>query len=71
MSVVFDEAAESILTRPRHRVAIRRDGDEYVVVLLPEEEIALRNRDVSALQKACRFLRWEIVSDVSVPTVGA
>jgi hypothetical protein len=50
----------------RRQVAMRRDGDEFVVALQPDDVIVFRNGDADALRKVCRSLRWEIVSDTTV-----
>jgi hypothetical protein len=52
-------------TRPKRTVSLRRDDDnEFVVSSWPHDVIIFRNRDAEALRKACRFLRWQIVSDL-------
>ena len=51
----------------RRQVAMRRDGDEFVVAFEPDGFIIFRNSDADALRKVCRSLRWEIVSDSTLP----
>jgi len=47
----------------RRQVSISRDGEDFVVAFQPDNIIALRNSEASALRKMCHALRWEIVSD--------
>ena len=47
----------------RRKVAIRRDQEDYVIVLQPEDLVLFRDPNANALRKACNFLRWEVVSD--------
>ena len=47
----------------RRQVSISRDGEDFVVAFQPDNIIALRNSEASALRKMCHTLRWEIVSD--------
>ncbi len=49
---------------PGRRVSIRRDGDDFVIAYEPEEFIIFRGKDVSALRRLCRQLRWEVVADL-------
>ena len=44
-------------------MALRRDGDDFVVVFVPEDVVVFRNPNADALRRACAFLRWKIVSD--------
>jgi hypothetical protein len=53
-------------TQPRRNVSLYRDNDDFVVAILPENIIALRNPDAGKLRKLCAYLRWEIVSDTSL-----
>lgn len=53
------------LQRSKRAVAIRRDGDDFVVALMPEDFIVYRSGDVAALRKVCKSLRWEVVSDTA------
>ena len=50
----------------RRQVAMRRDGDDFVVALKPDEVIVFRSRNADALRKVCRSLRWEVVSETTV-----
>lgn len=52
----------------RRQVAVRRDGNDFVVAVQPEDVIVFRTRDARALRKVCRSLRWEIVSDTTLST---
>jgi hypothetical protein len=63
MSEVIRNASRD---RPRRLVSLRREKDDFVVAVQPDNIIALRNADPNALRKACSFLRWEIVSDTSL-----
>jgi hypothetical protein len=53
----------------RRQVSISRDGEDFVVAFQPDNIIALRNNEASALRKMCHTLRWEIVSD-TIPEPG-
>ena len=50
----------------RRQVAMRRDGDDFVVALKPDDVIVFRSRNVDALRKVCHSLRWEIVGETTV-----
>jgi hypothetical protein len=54
-----------MLNKPKRCVTLRRDGEDFIVVLKPEEIVAFRNADANALRKICAFLGWKIVSDTS------
>jgi hypothetical protein len=54
---------ECYVLKPRRQIAIRRDGDDFVIALQPEGLIVFRNENAGALRKACSFLRWEVVAD--------
>jgi hypothetical protein len=56
-------AVGGFVGRSRRKVAIRRDQEDYVIVLQPEDLVIFRNPSATALRKACNFLRWEVVSD--------
>jgi hypothetical protein len=58
----LDESGRS--DRPKRKVAIRRDGNDFVAAFQPEDFIALRNDSATALRKVCHFLGWVVVSDV-------
>jgi hypothetical protein len=62
MSEVTD-VIDRPLQRPRRQVAIRRDGEDFVIALQPEDFIVFRNGSAGALRRACSFLRWEVVAD--------
>jgi hypothetical protein len=49
----------------KRQVAMRRDGDDFVVAVLPEDQVVFRTTDAHALRKVCRVLRWQIVSDTT------
>jgi len=49
----------------RRQVAMRRDGDDFVVAFEPDGFIIFRNKDADALRKLCGSLRWRIVSDTT------
>ncbi len=66
----FQEALAALLSKDapnlsplKRKVAIRRDGEEFVISLQPEDLIVFRHAEAGALRKACLFLRWEVVSD--------
>jgi hypothetical protein len=50
---------------PGRRVSIRRDDEDFVVALQPEDFVIFRKKDANALRKVCRFLQWEIVTDTA------
>ena len=53
-----------VINRPlKRKVAIRHDGDDFVISFLPEETVVFRHAEARALRKACVLLRWEVVSD--------
>jgi hypothetical protein len=56
-------AIEGFVGAPRRKVSIRRDEEDYVIVLQPEDLVLFRSPSATALRKACNFLRWEVVSD--------
>jgi hypothetical protein len=57
-------AQTGVIDRPlKRQVAIRRDGDDFVISFQPEDLIVFRHAEARALRKACVFLRWEVVSD--------
>ena len=51
--------------RPKRAVAIRRDGDDFVVSLMPNDHVIYRNESAAALRKVCNQLRWAVVSDTA------
>ena len=64
MSVVRDQVGDSPPDNPRRPVSLRRDDEDFVVVV--EDVVMFRNRDAGALRKVCSFLRWKIISDTSL-----
>jgi hypothetical protein len=50
----------------RRQVAMRRDGDDFVIALQPDDIVVFRSGDADALRKVCRSLRWEIVGASTV-----
>ena len=57
------EADNYLFQRPKRAVAIRRDGDDFVVSLMPNDVVIFRNESADALRKLCKGLRWAVVSD--------
>ena len=55
--------------RPKRAVAIYRDGDDFVVSLMPNDLIMFRDRSADALRKLCNGLRWVVVSDTAAASV--
>ena len=47
----------------RRKVAIRRDGEDFVIAFQPEDIVVFRHAEATALRRACVVLRWEVVSD--------
>jgi hypothetical protein len=47
----------------KRKVAIRPDGEDFVISFLPQDTVVFRHAEARALRKACVFLRWEVVSD--------
>ena len=56
---------DSVLARPKRLVTLRRDGDDFVVALYPEDPVVFRHNEAELLRKMCAFLRWKIISDSS------
>ena len=50
----------------RRQVALRCDGEDFVVALQPEDEIVFRTKDARALRHVCRLLRWQIAIDTTL-----
>jgi hypothetical protein len=50
----------------RRQVAIRCDGEDFVIALQPEDEIVFRTKDARALRNLCRRLRWQIAIDTTL-----
>jgi hypothetical protein len=51
--------------KPKRAVAIRRDGDDFVVSLMPDDHVIYRHGSAFALRKICEQLRWAVVSDTA------
>ncbi len=47
----------------RRKVAIRRDGEDFVIAFQPDDVIVFRHAEACALRRACVVFRWEVVSD--------
>ena len=60
------EANNYLFQRPKRAVAIRRDGDDFVVSLMPNDLVIFRNESADALRKLCKGLRWAVVSDTAI-----
>lgn len=58
-----------VFQRPKRAVAIRRDNNDFVVSLMPNDVIIFRDQNPDALRKLCKGLRWAIVSDTSLAAV--
>jgi hypothetical protein len=57
-------AETGVIDRPlKRKVAIRRDGEDFVISFQPEDIIVFRHPEARTLREACVFLRWEVVSD--------
>ena len=50
----------------RRQVAMRCDGEDFVITLQPENEIVFRTKDARALRNLCRQLRWQITIDTTL-----
>ena len=50
----------------RRQVAMRCDGEDFVIALQPENEIVFRTKDARALRNLCRQLRWQITIDTTL-----
>jgi hypothetical protein len=60
---VAEKTNNYVYQRPKRAVAIRRDRDDFVVSLMPNDLVIFRNESADALRKLCKGLRWAIVSD--------
>jgi hypothetical protein len=47
----------------RRQVAMRCDGEDFVIAIQPEDEIVFRTKDARALRNLCCRLRWQIAID--------
>jgi hypothetical protein len=63
------ETNSYVSQRPKRAVAIRRDGDDFVVSLMPNDVIIFRDQNPDALRKLCKGLRWAIVCDTALASV--
>src|SRR5262249_24301119 len=52
----------------KRQVAMRCDGDDFGIALLPEDEIVFRTKDARAMRNLCRRLRWQITVDTTLST---
>ena len=50
----------------RRQVAMRCDGEEFVIAIQPDDEIVFRTKDARALRNLCRRLRWQIAIDTTL-----
>jgi hypothetical protein len=69
ISMPVAETHNYVLQRPKRAVAIRRDGDDFVVSLMPNDLVIFRNERADALRKLCNGLRWAIVSDTAIASI--
>jgi hypothetical protein len=47
------ETNNYLFQRPKRAVAIHRDGDDFVVSLMPSNVVIFRNESADALRKLC------------------
>jgi hypothetical protein len=52
----------------RRQVAMRCDGEDFVIALQPEDDVVFRTKDARALRNLCRRLRWQIAIDTTLST---
>jgi hypothetical protein len=69
ISMRVAETHDYVSQRPKRAAAIRRDGDDFVVSLMPNDLVIFRNESVDALRKLCNGLRWAIVSDTAIASI--
>ena len=50
----------------RRQVAMRCDGEDFVIAIQPGDEIVFRTKDDRALRNLCRRLRWQIAIDTTL-----
>ena len=50
----------------RRQVAMRCDGEDFVIAIQPGDEIVFRTKDPRALLNLCRRLRWQIAIDTTL-----
>jgi hypothetical protein len=58
-----------VFQRQKRAVAIRRDGDDFVVSLMPNDLVIFRNESADALRKVCKGWRWAVVSDTAMASI--
>jgi hypothetical protein len=63
------ETNNYVFQRPKRAVAIRRDGDEFVVSLMPNDLVIFRNESADELRKLCKGLRWAVVCDTAIASI--
>ena len=63
------ETNNYVFQRQKRAVAIRRDGDDFVVSLMPNDLVIFRNESADALRKVCKGLRWAVVSDTAIASI--
>jgi hypothetical protein len=51
--------------RPKRLVTLRREDNDFVVSLYPEDVVVFRHVEPISLRKVCIGLRWKIISDSS------
>ena len=68
-SMLAAKANNYSFQRPKRAVAIRRDGDDFVVSLMPNDLIIFRNESADALRMLCKGLRWAVVSDTAIASI--
>jgi hypothetical protein len=52
----------------KQQVARSIDGEDFVVALLPENEVVFRTKDARARRNHCRRLRWKIAVNATLST---
>jgi hypothetical protein len=50
----------------RRHVAMRCDGEDFVIAIQRDDEIVFRTREARALRNLCRRLRWQIAIDTTL-----
>jgi hypothetical protein len=63
------ETNNYVFQRPKRAVAIRRDGDDFVVSLMPNDLVIFRNECADALRKVCNGLHWAVVCDTATAAI--
>jgi hypothetical protein len=67
MSVVTDNIFKSRGYGRGRKVAIKRDGKDFVVAYQPEDHVIFRHHDQKALRRVCSKLRWDVIEEKSFP----